>query len=360
VLHATPEKKHTAPMRAAYLAAASACGNSDPNPAVGAVLVSSDGKILGTGKTRCVGHQHAERDLLEKLGGIDLRSATLYVTLEPCCHHGRTPPCTDAILEAGISRVIIGERDFAAEVAGRSIDLLKAQGVNVSLYRENNFARERWFTTDSFFFARRKNRPRVILKWAQTQDGALAPSKGTSGPISGKNAALITATLRSYCKYTLASAITYEIDQPRLTVRYDAQAGSFSAHGLSDFFSELIRSHCNADVSDHERYKSPMQGHLVRGENFEMRLAQIGQAGFNSVLIEAGPLYSEKLLNSGIVDAIAIYRSKEKTANKLWQENGRNNTVSRNFVGAVNTIADFSLLESADLGEDEFFFFARN
>lgn len=347
-------------MQRAYLAAARACGNSDPNPAVGALLVNAEGAVLAEGSTRRAGFQHAERDLLEQLAGADLSLCTLYVTLEPCCHHGRTPPCTDAIIAAGVRRVIIAERDFGAEVMGQSMQILHDVGVDVGLLESSAMSSERWFTSGPFFHSRKYSRPRVILKWAQTADGALAPSTGPSGAISGFAASVITATLRSCLKYTLASAGTAVVDQPKLTVRFPENLNGFKPDGLSDFFQALIRAQMQHSIDDGTRYKPNANGYMRRGENFDERTKEIHEAGFNSLLLEAGPTYSEKILTDAKADALVIYRSKNKTSEALWGNPGRGNTVSRQFLAETNTIAGFHLLEFADLGEDEFFLFARD
>lgn len=377
-------------MRAAFKAAIPAIGNSDPNPAVGAVIVSGQGEILGSGATQRAGFPHAERFALQKLAGIDLGHAALYVTLEPCCHHGRTPPCVDIILERKIRRVIIAERDFAAEVMGRSVALLRAQGVDVSLAEPDTFEKEAWFTTGPFFFTRNNLRPRTTLKWAETSDGALAPTTGPSGAISGATAAYVTAALRSFHKYTLATPGAVAADKPRLNLRFPQSAPDLSTSGLSEFFRELLQAQpgiaAKKESSD-TQVKNPHRGFLAgpmnpveRAEFHQLQtsidsnftafpfltaawhgdfhgemtkvLKTILERGYNNILIEAGPVFSGLLLEQGFADAVAIYRSKTKTAAALWGTAGKNNRFK-------DIEADFHLSEYADLGEDEFFFYRR-
>jgi len=383
-------------MRQAYQAAIHAVGNSDPNPAVGAVVVSQDGEILARGTTQRAGYAHAERHALQQLTSRDLSAATIYVTLEPCCHHGRTPPCVDAIAEKQLARVVISERDFAAEVMGRSVQLLESKGISVSLLEPENFDKEAWFTTGPFFFARQYNRPRVTLKWAQTSDGALAPSVGPSGPISGAEASFMTAALRNLHKCTLATPGAVKHDAPRLTVRFGQFEQAFAYGGLSSFFSELIAAQVSgasmAQQGEQTQYKMPARAFLAapqnpieRGEFYarqtslggefhtfaylsaewrgdfagrmKFMLEEINRKGYNSILIEAGPGFSELLLQHDLVDAVAVYRARGKTAHQLWGEPGRRNS----FSAALDqgTPAGFELLEQAGFSEDDFYFFRR-
>lgn len=383
-------------MLAAYRAAIAAVGNSDPNPAVGAVIVSQNGEILARGTTQLAGFAHAERHALSQITGMDLSEATMYVTLEPCCHHGRTPPCVDAIVERRLARVVIGERDFAAEVMGRSVELLQGKEISVSLLNTADFARESWFTTGPFFFSRQYRRPRITLKWAQTQDGALAPTAGPSGAISGTQAAAMTAALRSLHKFTLASPGAVKDDAPRLNIRFAAESPGFAETGLSPFFGELIMAQPGMAAKILEpgqtQYKAPARGFLAAPQNpvqraeFHRRQTELGgefqtfaymseewradftgrmtqllseilRRGYNNILLEAGPEFSELLLRHDLVDAVAVYRSTNKTARTLWGAPGRANSFSAELHGG--TPPGFELLEQARFQEDDFFLFRR-
>lgn len=359
-------------MREAYLAAANAVGNSDPNPAVGAVVVSDGGAILSRGYTHRAGFDHAERHALAQIPAADLSAATMYVTLEPCCHHGRTPPCVDVILERKIRRVVIAERDLAAEVMGRSVAILTENGVDVTLSEPGTFTNEAWLTTGPFFFSRKNLRPRVTLKWAQTSDGALAPGSGPSGPISGNVAAFVTAGLRSLNKLTMATPGTVKTDQPKLTARF-GEIPELANSGFSAFFRQLLLAqhawatgkHTADDLrtaikpAAQEFLSSSGEFHRDFGGTMLAKLGEIMRRGFNSVLIEAGPVFSELLLAHGLVDAIAVYRSKVKTAAMLWGNAGRGNSLS-SLLAAGDDPPGFTAMERADLTHDDFFFFRRN
>lgn len=386
-------------MRLAYGEAIKAGGNSDPNPAVGALVVASDGHILTRGFTQKAGYAHAERVALQSLRDGKLDSATLYVTLEPCCHHGRTPPCTDAIIEKGIERVVIAERDFAAEVMGKSVDLLRAQNIDVTVLPRDLFKREKFYTTGPFFHARKYLRPRVMLKWAQTADGAIAPINGTSGKISGFEAAAITAALRNYCKFTLATPGTALIDRPRLDVRYPEMAVDLATSGLSDIFIQLLNDQLDGGRQQFPdtSYRQPARGYLLSGIRTEQNksllsfqnaiggpfelyerpesslrsdlrgemssvLADVLQKGFNSILIEAGPRFSQSLIDTNLIDLVAVYRSKRHTADALWGKSGLQNSFSKTIAESHNDaprLPEFALVETGDLKDDDFFLFQR-
>ncbi|MBV6493454.1 MAG: Riboflavin biosynthesis protein RibD [Turneriella sp.] len=375
----------------AYIAALGAVGNSDPNPAVGALVVSENGKILARGTTERAGYLHAERDALLQLAHDDLTQATLYVTLEPCCHHGRTPPCVDIILERKIKRVVIAERDFAAQVQGKSVALLRDKGVEVKITPEETFVKEAYFTTGPFFFAQKYKRPRVTLKWAETKDGKMAPREGASGKISGETAAFVTAALRSFHKYTLATPGTTLADLPKLNVRFPTQSIDFSKTHLSTTLTALLLLQpqiFGGRSANKTKIKSPARGFLfpegytreknafnafqesidshftifpfekkIWKENFsqkmELLLTQICKAGFNSLLIEAGPTFAELLFAHHFVDAVAFYRSKTKDAESLWEKDSRASPFS-------SYAHEFTQIECGDLGDDEFFFYRHN
>ena len=389
-------------MRLAYAEALKAVGNSDPNPAVGAVVVSASNEILATGYTQRAGYAHAERSALEQIPTVDLGNCTLYVTLEPCCHTGRTPPCTDAILARNLGRVVIAQRDHADEVKGRSVALLQSAGIRTEVLPAGLFAREKWFTTGPFLHSRNTGLPRVILKWAQTANGSLAPQAGTSGAISGEHAASATAAMRSLFKFTLATPGAVRDDIPRLTVRFGDQAPEeFANTGLSPFFADLLLWQPNVmrELETNAATiaaKAPGRGLMVAGDDGETAervqrlhaafegssrilpvntqnlrsdfaaafislLRRIHAEGYNSILVEAGPQYSELIYQARLADAIAIYHSHVKTDLSLWQETGRGNSISRAVADSIAMphINGFELIERANWPQDEFLFFTK-
>ncbi len=189
----------------------------EPNPAVGAVLVK-DNKIIGKGYHREFSSAHAEINAINnaiKKGNIP-KGATLYVTLEPCCHYGKTPPCTQAIIKAGIKKVIIAALDPSDKVAGKGVRLLKKSGIIVKTGLMSQQARE----LNSWFYKFHcESRPWVICKWAQTIDGKLAARSGHSKWISSREARIEAHKLRRSCQAIVVGVNTVNADNPKLTIR---------------------------------------------------------------------------------------------------------------------------------------------
>ena len=201
-------------MREAVLVAASAHHICRPNPWVGAVLVASDGRRF-SGFTQPVGQAHAEVQAL-RAAGEAARGATMYVTLEPCNHFGRTPPCTEAIIAAGVARVVIGVQDPDQRVAGTGIARLRDAGVAVQVGVEADLVREQ---LASYLHHRRTGRPLVMLKLAMTIDGYIAAKTGAGGFITGEPAHRRVHELRAASDAIVVGAGTVRADDPQLTVR---------------------------------------------------------------------------------------------------------------------------------------------
>ena len=191
-------------------------GWTSPNPMVGAVIVK-DGQVIGQGYHAKCGDLHAERAALANCQG-DPAGATIYVTLEPCCHHGRQPPCTDAILEAGITRVVVGSGDPNPLVAGKGLDILRSHGVAVT---EGVLDAECKALNDVFFHYIQTGRPYVVLKYAMTLDGKLAAYTGASQWITGEEARRHVHTQRSRFRSIMVGVDTVLADDPQLTCRIE-------------------------------------------------------------------------------------------------------------------------------------------
>jgi diaminohydroxyphosphoribosylaminopyrimidine deaminase/5-amino-6-(5-phosphoribosylamino)uracil reductase len=201
-------------MREAVLVAASAQHICRPNPWVGAVIVTASGKRF-SGFTQPVGGPHAEVQALQAAGDA-ARGATLYVTLEPCNHFGRTPPCTDAIITAGIARVVVGVEDPDSRVAGSGVARLRAAGVQVEVGIEAGLVGEQ---LAPYLHHRRTGRPFVVLKLAMTIDGFIAAKSGAGGWITGEIARRRVHELRAASDAIVVGAGTVRADDPQLTVR---------------------------------------------------------------------------------------------------------------------------------------------
>lgn len=191
-------------------------GRTSPNPMVGAVLVR-DGRIIGEGWHKVCGDLHAERQTLASCRESP-EGATLYVTLEPCCHQGRQPPCTDAILQAGIRRVVVGSEDPNPLVAGKGIAILRHHGVAV----ETGILREECDALNRVFFHYiRTGRPYVVMKYAMTLDGKIATRTGASQWITGEEARRRVHQDRDRYASILAGIGTVLADDPLLTCRLE-------------------------------------------------------------------------------------------------------------------------------------------
>lgn len=186
---------------------------TSPNPTVGCVIVR-DGEIIGEGCSRPAGQAHAEVVALE-MAGERSRGADVYATLEPCSHHGRTPPCADALIAAGVARVFVGAVDPNPLVHGGGLDRLRAAGIEVARVLPERCARQH----APFFRYITDRRPWVVLKAAVTLDGRIAAASGDSKWITGPAARRDAHRLRARCDAVLVGGATAIIDDPRLTVR---------------------------------------------------------------------------------------------------------------------------------------------
>lgn len=201
-------------MRRAITLAKKGEGWCHPNPMVGAVIVK-EGRIIGEGYHARRGELHAERNAIKSLTE-PAAGATIYVTLEPCCHYGRTPPCTEAILEQGIARVVIGSRDPNPKVAGKGAAILRAAGLTV----EEDFLREECDALNPVFFHYiTKKTPYVVMKYAMTMDGKIAAKTGDSKWITGEAAREAVQGMRHACMGIMAGIGTVLADDPLLTCR---------------------------------------------------------------------------------------------------------------------------------------------
>jgi diaminohydroxyphosphoribosylaminopyrimidine deaminase/5-amino-6-(5-phosphoribosylamino)uracil reductase len=201
-------------MRRALALAARGRGRVEPNPMVGAVILKN-GRIIGEGYHRRFGGPHAEVEALRRCT-VNPRGATCYVTLEPCCHHGKTPPCTDAIIAAGVARVVAAVRDPNPLVAGGGVRRLRAAGVRVEVGLLQEQARA---LNAPFFKLQATGLPWVILKWAQSIDGKIATRRGESQWITSPPARRAAHALRGRVDANIVGVNTVFADDPMLTCR---------------------------------------------------------------------------------------------------------------------------------------------
>jgi diaminohydroxyphosphoribosylaminopyrimidine deaminase/5-amino-6-(5-phosphoribosylamino)uracil reductase len=209
-----PEEDDAFWMRRALAEAARGLGRVEPNPMVGAVVVR-DGRLVRVGHHERFGGPHAEVFALGAAGAA-ARGATLYVTLEPCCHHGKTPPCTDAVLTSGIARAVVATPDPFPRVAGGGLRRLEAAGVAVTVGVEAAAARR---LNGPFFKRQATGRPYVVAKWAMTLDGKIACASGDSKWISGPESRAAVHDLRGRMDAIVVGIGTALADDPELTAR---------------------------------------------------------------------------------------------------------------------------------------------
>lgn len=300
-----------------------------PNPRVGCVIVRND-EIVGEGRHPYAGGPHAEIVAL-CAAGEQARDATAYVTLEPCCHHGRTPPCTDALIRAGIARVVAAMPDPNPRVAGGGLEVLRAAGIEVHSGVLEEQAR---VLNPGFIKRMREGLPFVRSKLAMSLDGRTAMASGESRWITSPASRADVHRLRAQASAIMTGADTVLNDDPRLTVRleeFGLEAASSAQHFRSPLRvvidgrlrigpqakilappEQTLIFTCTPDQPRIEHLR--LAGAEVRvAEAYEGRvdlraaLRQLAEMEVNEVLVEAGPALNGALLQQGLVDEIVIY-----------------------------------------------------
>lgn len=306
-------------------------GHVSPNPVVGAVVVRQ-GHVVGEGWHRALGQAHAEAVAIER-AGRHARGATLYVTLEPCAHVGRTPPCVDAILEAGIQRCVIATRDPHPIVNGRGLRRLRAAGVKVEL---GMMAEEARALLGGYWQVHTTGRPHVVLKLATSLDGRLAPPSGFAARekgrwLTGPEARYAVHRLRAQVDAIVIGAGTARADDPRLTVR-GVRGARQPLRVVCDtrlalpttlrlFRPPLARGTvvaCAARASRATERELMQQGvqvwRLARGRggvSLPALLRRLGREGAQEVLVEGGARLATSLLAGGAVDHLSLFVAPE-------------------------------------------------
>ncbi len=295
-------------------------GWTSPNPMVGAVVVK-DGRIIAQGYHAKCGDLHAERAALAACTE-DPRGATMYVTLEPCCHHGRQPPCTDAILEAGIARVVVGSGDPNPQVAGKGLDILRAAGVDVT---EHVLEEACTALNDVFFHYIRTKTPYVVLKYAMTLDGKLAAYTGQSQWITGEEARRHVHTQRGRYRAIMVGVGTVLADDPQLTCRIEGGRNPLrivcDTHLRTPLTAQVVQTAqeiptliatCESDPAKRKPYENlGVQVWTLPAKNGRVDLAalmeRLGKEEVDSVLIEGGAQLHWAALESGVVNKVQAY-----------------------------------------------------
>jgi diaminohydroxyphosphoribosylaminopyrimidine deaminase/5-amino-6-(5-phosphoribosylamino)uracil reductase len=295
-----------------------------PNPRVGCVVVK-DGNIIGEGFHLQAGGPHAEIHALQK-AGISARGSTVYVTLEPCSHFGRTPPCADALIDAGVQRVIIAMSDPNPQVAGAGIERLRAAGIEVS---SGLLEAEAEALNPGFIKRMKTGRPWLRVKLAMSLDGRTAMASGESQWITGEAARADVQDLRARSCAILTGVGTVREDNPSLNVRLSADKLEYAAAFVQPLRvivsskAELPSSSKIFDIDGNililggislesfafERANSEYQkvASNVAGLELTAVMNELGRRGINECHVEAGATLSGALLEAGLVDEIIIY-----------------------------------------------------
>jgi diaminohydroxyphosphoribosylaminopyrimidine deaminase / 5-amino-6-(5-phosphoribosylamino)uracil reductase len=306
-------------MRAALREAKKALGQTSPNPAVGAVLVI-DNRIVARGHHREAGRDHAEIECLRDFGAPVPARATLFVTLEPCSTAGRTAPCTDAIISAGVKNVVIGAIDLNPRHSGKGIMQLRNAGVNV---REGVLAEDCARLNEAFNKWIVTGRPFVIAKCGMSLDGRLTRPAVESRWITGPSARQHARMLRSHVDAVLVGAETVRTDDPRLTVR-GARRGRQPWRVVLTRSGKLPR---RARVFS-DRFAARTL--IYKGKSLIGVLKDLGKRGITSVLIEGGGDVLGQALDARLIDKVQLYLGPILTGGPVIAFPGRGATNSAN------------------------------
>ncbi len=301
--------------------AESMLGLTSPNPTVGCVIVRA-GKVVGRGVTSAGGRPHGEANALA-LAGSRARGATAYVSLEPCAHHGQTPPCADALVAAGVARVVVGCGDPDPRVKGRGIAILKRAGISVTA----DVLRDEAEKINEGFFTRIKlGRPMGILKLAMSLDGRIAAEGGDSQWISSEESRAVVHRWRRECDAVMVGAGTVLSDNPRLTCRIEGGRDPVrvvvDANLRTPANARVYRQRSTAPaiiVTTSENLVLAKQKYERRGVEaiaiadsggkiaLDQMMQEFGNRGWARVLIEGGSRLAASALKANIVDRIAFF-----------------------------------------------------
>lgn len=347
-------------MRRAIALAKKGIGYTNPNPLVGAVIVK-DQKIIGEGYHEMIGGLHAERNALKNCTE-DPKGAEIYVTLEPCCHYGKTPPCTEALIEAGIKKVYVGNQDPNPKVKGGGIKILREHGIEVETGILEEECRK---LNDIFFHYIQSDLPYVALKYAMTLDGKIATARGESKWITGEIAREHVHHLRHQYAAIMAGIGTVLHDDPMLNARIERG-------------NDPIRVICDSNLRIKEDLKivqtaNEIQTIIATISNDEEKIKKLEQKGckiiqtkpkdgkvdlkellkqlrsmeIDSVLVEGGGILNESLIQSGCVNKVYAY-----IAPKLFGGKEAKTPVEGSGIQKIKDALVLDQLKAKSLGND--------
>ncbi|NLD92087.1 MAG: bifunctional diaminohydroxyphosphoribosylaminopyrimidine deaminase/5-amino-6-(5-phosphoribosylamino)uracil reductase RibD [Fibrobacter sp.] len=306
-------------IRMAYSLAKKAKGLTFPNPAVGAVIVK-DGKVIGKGATQFAGGHHAEKIALFEAGELAC-DATLYVTLEPCCHFGRTPPCTDAIIKAGISRVVITQKDPNPLVSGKGIKQLRESGIRVD---DGIFEKEAPCLNEDYYWSIQHKKCWITLKLAMTLDGRIADGSNISKWITSEKSRSYVHELRRMHAAVGVGRSTLDYDNPQLTVRhkkgYNPARVIFSSSAdtpVNSYFFQhahdtrsivVVRSETSKiKVDEKSGIEYWFTGELDHSKSMNIFREIAYSYGISSIFVEGGQRIASLLLEKQMVNRVYFF-----------------------------------------------------
>lgn len=299
-------------------------GSTSPNPMVGAVIVC-DGRIIGEGYHIRAGEPHAEVNAVRSVKECDkelLQRSTIYVSLEPCSHYGKTPPCCDLIIECGIRRVVIGTTDCNAQVNGEGIARMQRAGIEVVtgvLEAEAQLLNKTFFTLHSL------HRPYVTLKWAQSADGFIdrkrnSTDEGAPLAISTSGSSVAVHKLRAQCDAILVGSRTAMLDNPSLTVRHWAGRNPLrlvidtqnNLPATLRLFNDEARTVVYTRVPKDNKFgKNVEQFRLEEGDVVLQILHHLASLRVNNLLVEGGATLLQSFIDAGMWDVARVERNPE-------------------------------------------------
>lgn len=343
------------------------CFTTSPNPNVGCVIVR-DGEIVGEGYHQKAGEPHAEVHAL-RMAGEKAKGATAYVTLEPCSHHGRTPPCAEALINAGVSRVIAAMQDPNPEVAGRGLYMLSKAGIETT----SGVLMDQAEVLNRGFLKRMRTAfPYIQLKLAASLDGKTALESGESKWITSAEARRDVQVLRAQASAILSTSSTVLSDNPSLTVRWSELPDDVQAIYPEETLRQPIRvvldTH-NRVTADHKVTQLAGECWLIRpkpepevvwqgqveqipiladdnGIDLVILMMQLAKRNVNSIWVEAGPKLAGSLLKLGLVDELIVY-----IAPKLLGDSARG-LVNLPALAQLSDAPKFEFTDAQKVGDD--------
>ena len=304
-----------------------AVGKTTPNPPVGAVVVAANGDVVGRGFTAPVGGPHAEVAALAQAGSR-ANGGTVYVSLEPCAHTGRTPPCTSALIQAGVARVVLATYDPNPRVDGRGESTLRAAGIDVTVADDGELAARARALIVPFAQTLQRQRPWTIVKVATSLDGKVATNSGDSRWVTGATARRVVHALRHHVDGVVVGSRTVAKDAPALTVREMLSGAAPSRHPRRIVIDGALKTAVDAEVFKSHAIDSatPLVAHAFDApadraaafDNAQIERRCLGDVrtdlpalwqslatdGMTSVLVEAGPSLFRALLEAKLVDEV--------------------------------------------------------